>query len=177
LIYKIYFRLTWNFLWSVKKTITKLPAERSNWVSSEIGAAANRKGNGNPRRRSILSQTLRGPRIQRVGITTANPNPGALGRKGDMKLILDTTAESQIARKPALGAFSLPVGHVLSGSTRRAIIGTQLQSLPPTDRERSSARARRIAPAPGLAGVLDRQMSRIEDANREWLIWRFGEDA
>lgn len=94
-----------------------------------------------------------------------------------MKLILDTAAESKIARKPASGTFSLPVGRVLSGSTRRAIIGTRLQSLPPTDRERSSARARRIAPASGLAGVSDRQMSRIEDANREWLIWRFGEDA
>ena len=94
-----------------------------------------------------------------------------------MKLILETAAESQIARKPASGTFSLPVGHILSGSTRRAIIGTRLQSLPPTDRERSSAGARRIAPAPGLAGVFDRQTSRLEDANREWLNWRFGEDA
>jgi hypothetical protein len=95
-----------------------------------------------------------------------------------MKLILDTAMAHQTAGKPCLGASSVQLGHLLSGSVSRAISGIRLQSLPPSDRMRSSARAPRVAaPAPGPGGVLDKQISRLSEANREWFVWRFGEDA
>jgi hypothetical protein len=95
-----------------------------------------------------------------------------------MKLILDTATARQIARKPSLGAPSVTLGEFLPGSLCRATSGFQLQSLPPANRVRSSARILRAdAPAPGPGGILNGRMSRLEEANREWFNWRFGEDA
>jgi hypothetical protein len=86
-----------------------------------------------------------------------------------MKLIMDTVTPSQTGRK--LGKFA-------SGSARRAISAIQFQSLPPANRVRLSARVLRAgAPAPGPGGVFERQISRLEEADREWFTWRFGEDA
>jgi hypothetical protein len=95
-----------------------------------------------------------------------------------MKLILDITTASQIASKPSLGAPSVKLGEFLSDSLCRAISGLQPPSLPPANRVRLSAHALRAdAPAPGPGGIEMRQMARLEEANREWFNWRFGEDA
>jgi hypothetical protein len=94
-----------------------------------------------------------------------------------MKLILDRATASQTAGKSSLGATSAPLGNFLFGSASRAISGIRLKSLPPADRGRSNARARHAdVPAPGPGGVLNSQISRLEEANREWLMWRFGEE-
>jgi len=45
-----------------------------------------------------------------------------------------------------------------------------------TDRERLGACAARCAPAPGLSDRDGSQVPRLKEADREWLIWRFGED-
>jgi hypothetical protein len=90
-----------------------------------------------------------------------------------MRLILDTATARQIVRKPSLGASSERFVDILSGSPRSAISGIRLQSLPPAHRERSSA----DAPAPGPGGFLNGRVSRLEEADREWFNWRFGEDA
>jgi hypothetical protein len=95
-----------------------------------------------------------------------------------MKLIRDMATANQTARKSSLGVSSVPLGNFLSGSVSRAISGIRLQSLPPADRGRSSARVRRTdAPIPGPGGAAKSQISRLAEANREWFIWRFGEDA
>ncbi len=90
-----------------------------------------------------------------------------------MKLILDIATVSQIARKPTLGASSVPSRSFLSGSPRSAVSGLRLQSLPAADRERSSV----DAPAPGPGGVSKPKDFNLDEANREWFVWRFGEDA
>jgi len=95
-----------------------------------------------------------------------------------MKLILDIATASQIASTPRLGAPSSKVGELRPGSLCRAISGLQLQSLPPANREWLSTRGLRDdAPASGLGGILEKPISRLEEANREWFVWRFGEDA
>ncbi|HEV2199737.1 MAG TPA: hypothetical protein VGR73_07940 [Bryobacteraceae bacterium] len=95
-----------------------------------------------------------------------------------MKLILDTATANQTAGKPSLGVFSVPLGTFLYVSACRAIPGIRLLSLPPADRWRSNARTlRAAAPASGPGGVLDKQISRFDEATREWFIWRFGDDA
>ena len=94
-----------------------------------------------------------------------------------MKLILDTAMASHTGRKPGFGAFSASLGQFLSRSARRARSAIQLQSLA-ADWEWSSVGASRAnAPAPGPGGVLEQPTSRLEEANREWFVWRFGEDA
>lgn len=94
-----------------------------------------------------------------------------------MKLILDTVTANQTTRKPSRGASSVPIGNLLAGSGSRAIFGIPLQS-PSSDRGRSSVRARNVAaPAPGPGDVLHKRISRLDEANREWSIWRFGDDA
>jgi hypothetical protein len=78
----------------------------------------------------------------------------------------------------SFGASSVALGTFRPGSARCATFGVPLKSLPPSDREWSSARARRVAaPTPGPGGVLDKQISRLDEANREWFIWRFSDDA
>jgi hypothetical protein len=95
-----------------------------------------------------------------------------------VKLILDTARASKTTRKPGLGAFSVSLGQFLSGSARRAISAIQLQSPLAADRERSSVRDRRAnPPASGPGGVLEKPISRLDEADREWFVWRFGEDA
>ncbi len=94
-----------------------------------------------------------------------------------MKLILDTATANRTAKKSSLGAPTVPLGDFLPGSAIRAISGIRSQSLPLTDRERSSARAPRAAtPAPDPGGVPAKEISRFEQANSEWIIWRFGEE-
>ena len=77
-------------------------------------------------------------------------------------------------RRPFAAALPL-----LQRTPRRGSAFTlELLSPPPNGRERSSANALRItAPAPEPGGDAERQMSRLREANREWFIWRFGEDA
>lgn len=94
-----------------------------------------------------------------------------------MKSILDHVTARQYDGNPECGATSTPP-EAFRRSVRRAAFGVQLQSLPLADQERSSACAQRLAtPAPGLAGVSQSQISiSLEEANREWFIWRFGDD-
>jgi hypothetical protein len=95
-----------------------------------------------------------------------------------MKLISDTVTASHTGRKPGFGAFSDSLGRSLSGSGRRARSAIQLRSPLAADRGRLSVGASRVnAPAPGPGGVLEQPPSRLEEANREWFVWRFGEDA
>jgi hypothetical protein len=95
-----------------------------------------------------------------------------------MKLILDIATATRIASKPSLGLPSVKFGEFLPGSLCRATSGLRLQSLPPANRVRSIARILRAgAPAPGPGGILNGRTSRLEEANREWFNWRFGEDA
>ena len=95
-----------------------------------------------------------------------------------MKLILDTATASHTGRKPSLGVFSVSLGQFLPGSARRAISAIQLQSPLAADRERLSVGASRAnAPASGPGGVLEKPISRLDEADREWFVWRFGEDA
>jgi hypothetical protein len=93
-----------------------------------------------------------------------------------MKPIPDTITALHQGRNASFGAPSVTLGSFRPGSARRAMFGTRLQSLPPSDRERSSTHARCAAPAPGPGGVLDKQTSRLNEANSEWFIWRFGDD-
>jgi hypothetical protein len=94
-----------------------------------------------------------------------------------MKPLLDQATEPQTAGNANFGACSVTVGSFRPGLGYRATSMAWLQSLPPSDRERSSARAIGVAaPAPGPGGVIHNQVSRLEEANREWLVWRFGDD-
>lgn len=95
-----------------------------------------------------------------------------------MKPILDSMTAREHSGNASLGTSSATLGSFRPGSSCRATFGTPLQSLPPLDREWSSARAERVAAsAPGLDGESDPRISRLDGANREWFTWRFGEDA
>jgi hypothetical protein len=95
-----------------------------------------------------------------------------------MKPLLDQAKALHTAGSSSLGAFSVGLRSFRPGLATRATSRIRLLSLPPSDRERSSARANRVAaPAPGLGGVVENQVSLLDEANREWFIWRFGDDA
>lgn len=96
---------------------------------------------------------------------------------GDMKLLSDTVTASRTGRKPGFGVFPDSLGQSLSRSARRVISTIQLQSPLAADRKRSSVSARADAPASGPGGILEKPISHLEEANREWFVWRFGEDA
>ena len=94
-----------------------------------------------------------------------------------MKLSLEIVTANHIGGRPCLGAYSVKLGFFPPGSTRRALSRTPLRLQPTTDRDRSSTRDHYIAaPASGLGGNLKKEISRLEEANREWLVWRFGDD-
>ena len=96
-----------------------------------------------------------------------------------MKLIVDIVTAGQTSRELSNGTLSVSFRKLTPASARRrAAPATELQSPLAADRRRSSMRARRAnAPASGPGGVLKMQISRLEEADREWFDWRFGEDA
>lgn len=155
----------------------------SNRMNGENGSAADSQSAPNPDRRSTPSrQPLRGSRRRAVQPTpkpVGSPSSGArVGERGDMNPILNQATAQPDGNASLRGSSSTPGGFP-PGSARRVTFGVRLQLLPPTDRERLSARARRAAvPASGLGGDSDsdQQISRFEEANREWLVWRFGDD-
>ena len=124
-------------------------------------------------------QPLRGdPETGGLALVRASPLLRERGRKGDMKPASDSVTAHQLGANASVGAFSVTLGSFRPRSIRRTIFESLFQSLPPSDREWLSARAKRDdAPAPGLGGVSKAQISRLDDATREWLSWRFGEDA
>lgn len=151
-------------------------------VNGENGPAAahQSRSESRPAARSSRHSPSEGSR-RRTGPLPQGAGPlasGHAGERNDVKLILDTATANQTAGKPSLGVFSVPLGTFLYVSACRAIPGIRLLSLPPADRWRSNARTlRAAAPASGPGGVLDKQISRFDEATREWFIWRFGDDA
>lgn len=96
-----------------------------------------------------------------------------------MQPISNSLTALQQGGNAGYGKSSATPGSSQSRSVSRATFRMiRLRSLPPPDRERSSAGANHAAaPASGLGGDASRLTSRLDEANREWCQWRFGEDA
>jgi hypothetical protein len=96
-----------------------------------------------------------------------------------MESILDQILKRQRNGSPERRTTSAPLEAIPPRPRRQATVRVGLQSLPASGRERSSARAEHIAaaPTPGLGGVSQIPTALLEEANREWFIWRFGDDA
>lgn len=95
-----------------------------------------------------------------------------------MKPIFEQATTGQPHGEVELGPASVTLNNLSSDSVRIAPFVVWLRWAPTTDRERSSPRARRApTPASDLRGGVVKEITRSEEANREWFIWRFGEDA
>jgi hypothetical protein len=95
-----------------------------------------------------------------------------------MRPILDQVPASQRDGNPERRATSAPLECTRLRPSHPGTVRVRFQSLPPSSREQSSARAERVAtPAPGLGGVFQISTALLEEADREWFIWRFGDDA
>jgi len=95
-----------------------------------------------------------------------------------MKPVLDRIGVLRTAANASLRSPSVLIGYEGPDALRYPTTRTRLQSPPQRDRGRSSVRAHSsAAPASGLDDVSSKDFSLLQEANREWFFWRFGEDS
>jgi hypothetical protein len=93
-----------------------------------------------------------------------------------MKPTVDEATRLHIGGDADAGEFSMAAQISGRRSACNAKSAVQLQLLPRTDRKLSSTRPRcGSILVSGLGGESD--TSRLKEADHEWLVWRFGEDA